>query len=71
MSASRVMPFRLPQAVLAKLDELAAVVNKPRPQVLRAIILNATPALLPKAWLEVDAHEREVIGVAERLDMAK
>jgi predicted transcriptional regulator len=71
MPASVVMPFRLPQAVLAKLDELAALVNKPRAQVLRAIILNATPAALPRSWLEVDAHERQVIGVAERLDRGK
>jgi predicted DNA-binding protein len=50
MPASMTWPVRMPRAVLSKLDELAATVNKHRAVVLRALILNTTPDLLPKAW---------------------
>jgi hypothetical protein len=68
MPASIVWPVRLPGVCVAKLEELSALAHKPRAQVLRALILNATPALLPKAWLTVDPDELAVIRTAERLD---
>ena len=69
MPASIIWPVRLPAACVMKLEALAATVGKTRAQVCRAIILAATPDLLPKAWREVGAQERQLIGIAERLDM--
>jgi hypothetical protein len=56
---------------VAKLEALSATVGKTRAQVVRAIILAATPDLLPKAWRDVDPDERAAIGTAERLDMVE
>jgi hypothetical protein len=67
--ASMIWPIRMPASVMAHLEMLAAAVNKPRTVVLRALVLGATPEMLPKAWRQVDPDERQLIGVAERLDM--
>ena len=64
-----IWPIRMPPAVMAKLEELAAAVNKPRTVVLRALVLGATPDMLPRAWRQVDPDERQLIGIAEQLDM--
>jgi len=58
--------LRLTPMVKEKMDELAQVVGKSRAAVVRALILNATLADLPRTWTAVSEEEKLLMHEVER-----
>lgn len=51
--------------VKAKLDELARTVGKSRSAVVRALLVHATPADLPRWWSALSAEEQQLAEEVE------